>query len=352
VRDAAIIASGILVRHFADEAAVQQALPELLRCWTENLRDFIWSIREHAAIAFGEALRCAEACGQTASQEVRKVHENVCGAALSYVCRNLYCALDGENSAADQDDAEVSAVTNVPKIKNFLPESLLRADAAAKRKQQQQASITVEGIAPTTEVTDSAVPGPPDSTVPGTSSAVSVDNAPEDATAGKDRKGWGCCIDCIELRSCRPWEVSHGAVYLLREAARASPGILDELVAVTIVADGDVPSQILQVPLLDAVVRLLSRLTSCKPPAVDVDGANRVAQQAAESEVSTEAERALLAAAAYEEIPAILATAVDAFVGDPTNRYEATGANSPARLRWVSSPKGACVQTLVACIIR
>lgn len=36
------------------------------------------------------------------------------------------------------------------------------------------------------------------------------------------RARWSCCIDCVELRTCDPWERSHGAVCLVREAALSS----------------------------------------------------------------------------------------------------------------------------------
>jgi len=29
--------------------------------------------------------------------------------------------------------------------------------------------------------------------------------------------GWGCCIDCVDLRPAENWEICHGALYLLRE---------------------------------------------------------------------------------------------------------------------------------------
>jgi hypothetical protein len=39
------------------------------------------------------------------------------------------------------------------------------------------------------------------------------------ATSGK-KKGWGCCIDCAELKKAADWELTHGALVLFREMLR------------------------------------------------------------------------------------------------------------------------------------
>jgi hypothetical protein len=44
------------------------------------------------------------------------------------------------------------------------------------------------------------------------------DNAPANL-----RVSWGCCLDCMELRSGSPWEASDGCIYLIRELASSHP---------------------------------------------------------------------------------------------------------------------------------
>lgn len=229
VRDAAIVASGIVVRYFPVEPVTTSALPMLMAAWAANLKDFIWSIREHGAMAFGEALQCNSSSADLASQApLAEFKSTVLTAALKCVSANLLHALhpdgvsldasvvvasntDGVNQVTNPaSSATAISKTNSKAIKNFLPQSLLEADAAAKRRQAQPEAAVAQ-------VLDSSHP-----------SAASSAVAPVNSTANKskDRKGWGCCIDCIELRTCQPWEVSHGAIYLLREISAVQPGVL------------------------------------------------------------------------------------------------------------------------------
>jgi hypothetical protein len=133
VRDAAIVASGVVTRYFTGERCTQQLLPSLLQHWTDNLTDFIWSVREHAAIAFGEALRGGS---ETWADEVQK--STVLAAARAYIRSNLYFAHPELSGAVHVDSSAGDAGANIKrpgaKAWNFLPESLLQADAAAKKK--------------------------------------------------------------------------------------------------------------------------------------------------------------------------------------------------------------------------
>jgi hypothetical protein len=45
------------------------------------------------------------------------------------------------------------------------------------------------------------------------------------------KKGWGCCIDCADIKPALDWEISHGAVILLREIAIAEPSFLSSLMS-------------------------------------------------------------------------------------------------------------------------
>lgn len=238
VRDAAIIASGIVVRYFPLEKITQESLPVLMAAWSSNLRDFIWSIREHAAIAFAEALQCQHLEGR--GEEVAELRRTVLHTALQYIDDNLlYVLHQGATSTASTSTSlstsDTTAVSGgaIKGVKNFLPDSLLQSDAAAKRRlvqQQQQVKHGPTDSASTTTDATFAAGTLPSSNI--TSADVTATSKGEAVNSGgegegssgakrssKDRKGWGCCIDCIELRSCQPWEVSHGALYLLREVS-------------------------------------------------------------------------------------------------------------------------------------
>lgn len=71
VRDAACLAAGQLVLGFPEES--RPYLDELYHLWVDHLSDDIWSVREDAAIALGNAVR---AYGQEALDRVIKVAED------------------------------------------------------------------------------------------------------------------------------------------------------------------------------------------------------------------------------------------------------------------------------------
>jgi hypothetical protein len=52
VRDAACLTSGVLVRWYPEETREKQAL--FFEYWEKNMKDAIWSVRENAAMAFGQ----------------------------------------------------------------------------------------------------------------------------------------------------------------------------------------------------------------------------------------------------------------------------------------------------------
>jgi hypothetical protein len=130
---------------------------------------------------------------------------------------------------------------------------------------------------------------------------------------GAERKGWGCCIDCIELRTCQPWEVSHGAVYLLREVTLAYPQYLFEPFRPE--GEGTVLAalvQLLTVTTQACAAQAGAAVTAA--PATHVPGVNMTstALGAAQSgSAGGSSGESLLATALYEEIPAILAAARD-----------------------------------------
>lgn len=98
------------------------------------------------------------------------------------------------------------------------------------------------------------------------------------------RARWSCCIDCVELRTCDPWERSHAAVCLVREAALSSmvnhhhhrDEIHEELLRPRFSPDlrycSHLPASLLTTPLtiLDALWLILSHRIAA-PVAVLVD---------------------------------------------------------------------------------
>jgi hypothetical protein len=131
---------------------------------------------------------------------------------------------------------------------------------------------------------------------------------------GAERKGWGCCIDCIELRTCQPWEVSHGAVYLLREVTLAYPQYLFEPFRPE--SEGTVMAALVQLLTVttQACAAQASAAVSTAPashvPGVSMTSTALVAAPQSGSAGGSSGE-SLLATALYEEIPAILAAARD-----------------------------------------
>jgi hypothetical protein len=183
VRDAACSSTGLLVRWYPDQSL--PVLDEYLRLWQINLRDCIWSVRENAAVAYSEAMQSG--MGDEESPSGREVRIEVFASCVSYISNNLLAALKDH--------------VNVDKKKDF---SFLPLAMLAPYKQKAAIDSTVLPL-------DSSVSSPP--------LALSVAAVPP----ASKKKGWGCCVDCVELRPAAPWEVTHGALYLLRELSKSHP---------------------------------------------------------------------------------------------------------------------------------
>jgi len=250
VRDAAIVASSMITRYYATNPVTITALPTLLHLWQENLTDFIWSIREHAAMAFAEAVQCTNSVNSNNTEKsscaVSQQQSLVIQTTLHYIRTHLLYALQSFIERGDislkgvtiSDPTTTSTVsiaggskpTKGPAAFSFLPQSLLDADAAAKAKKLQKETDSTTTSNTTSNTTTSAYTSSSNSIL-----ASTVNNIADSTTItashskNKDRKGWGCCIDCVELRTCLPWEVTHGAVYLLREMAIVDPSVLFEV---------------------------------------------------------------------------------------------------------------------------
>jgi len=177
VRDAACSTAGALARH---HPAALRASPHLALCvdaWARALLDTIWSVRETGAVAFGDAIRGGDA-------DVREV-------ALSRAARHV-----DDNIARARTDRAAGA--GGAKAGQFIPPALLTLMTATDR--------------------------------------AALGERPEDrrgallaaAGAGGARKGgagWGCCLDCMEVREGSGAEASDGCVYLLREVAAAGAAL-------------------------------------------------------------------------------------------------------------------------------
>lgn len=174
VKDQACVPTGMLVRHFPIET--RHMWSEFVRLWNGHLKDCIWSVRENAALAYASAIQCSEA------------EEYFLGSIQTYLTENLLAALNDT----------VSSVK--PSLKNFsfLPPSMLApkpsVDASNKR-------VVMEDDKIASLVTESLVPP-------------------------VAKKSWGCCVDCVELRQSQPWEVTQGALYLMREVAKTHPAMI------------------------------------------------------------------------------------------------------------------------------
>mmetsp|Transcript_30782 Transcript_30782/g.31331 ORF Transcript_30782/g.31331 Transcript_30782/m.31331 type:complete len:751 (+) Transcript_30782:229-2481(+) len=159
IRDAACGACGVFVRHYPEQET--DTLDSLFSLWTTHLRDSIWSIRDNAALATGELLLCD-------NTDLRSRALQLCVSHLA---------------------AHVS-------------------DALSEPTPEQQRARTVQFLPPRVLAQLTEKKGMHTSS--GQRLRVS-------------RADWGCCLDCVVVREGRPWESSDGAVFLLREMAKAFP---------------------------------------------------------------------------------------------------------------------------------
>ena len=183
VRDAAVGALGSLTVTFASEisdmeAAGTFALPQveddggrgregvvevLLRVCRTQLKDTIASVRDTAAVAL------ADMCAVRGCDEYRdKAREAV----VSHLQEHLLGA-DVKQEASEQ---------NVP---SFLPPSMIEAAIAAKSAAGPQAH----------------------------------ERAKPDTSKWRRGGGWGCCLDCVEIREGTPQDALEGCLSLLDELA-------------------------------------------------------------------------------------------------------------------------------------
>jgi hypothetical protein len=167
VRDSSCVATGVLLRHFGKEAV--ECDPEIsasfLDVCARHLKDAVWSLRENAALALGDACRT----------ENTELSEYVKSFIASYLNDNLGKAVD-----AAVGTRTISFLSRV---------QLLALEKNARE------------------------------------SAASPPSAPPNSkkVAWRQGGGWGCCLDCMETRTGDSCDISSGAVYLLREFAGLQP---------------------------------------------------------------------------------------------------------------------------------
>jgi hypothetical protein len=176
IRDAACLSSGYLVRYYPEQ--VEAHLSVIVNVWKTQLKDPIWSVRENAATAFGEAMiptpcDCSQSncrndalkasdCGKRCS--ICHVKETVLLEAIQYLNTMLLNA---------------TYETEKTSTFNFLPIAMMNSQSKEKKV-----------------IVDKALSKPLRSS------------------------GWGCCLDCLSPRSSRPWEVSAGCILLFRELVK------------------------------------------------------------------------------------------------------------------------------------
>eukprot|EP01040_Poterioochromonas_malhamensis_P007301 gene7301-7877_t len=176
VRDAALLPSGLLFRLYSDvypTIITTTRVHLFLPLWRERLQDSIWSVRENAAVTIVEACQCLN---QTLADVIIVF-------AYQYIEEHLFQALSQKILPLPPSSSSGGGKTS--KITSFLPPAMLL---------------------PYTNLSH-----PSHHDIP--SAATSDQSLPSSSL----KKGWGCCIDCAELRKASEWEISHGAFYLLRE---------------------------------------------------------------------------------------------------------------------------------------
>lgn len=183
VRDAASISVGMVVRWFPTLIGPEK-LQDIFAQWETNLQDSVWSVRENAALAWGEVM----------ASEKRELCELSSERVISLLQENLMRAL---KEPSDEMRKEVSF------IKPQMLQMMLEKGAALK------------------EMRASNVSDPPSR---GNASIdVDMKNLQIKVTSKKFSwrrgGGWGCCLDCMVTSKGGHWEASDGSVYLLRELA-------------------------------------------------------------------------------------------------------------------------------------
>jgi hypothetical protein len=205
VRDAATVATGLLLKHIPSEISLEHA-NIIIKVWIEQLKDSIWSVRENAAIAFGDSLLTSSAIYRRIIWDNMEEHLN------KYI--------DAARSELSVED------TKKPKISSFLPpEMLIKKDRSIRKSEIEnyltpgdvdQNNITTNSNHNSNELIHEM------SNIPLSSSSSSFSSSSRAGTTKNwHTRGWGCCLDCVDERKNSPWEASAGCIILVRELLKA-----------------------------------------------------------------------------------------------------------------------------------
>jgi hypothetical protein len=211
VYDAALIPSAQILRfYFSSKQEDVMICEKFYPIWSQRLHDSIWSIRENAAMAFGEIMMSSN----------QSIVDNVQKYCFQYLSRYFLFVFQKKTSSISGDVCNNNAAVPVKasKITSFLPAAMLQK------------------------------PNPSASDLTVNASASLPDRS-------KLKKGWGCCIDCAELRPSQEWEYSHGCLYLIREMLHASSlsFVLDRSISF-LTYERDTPTNM---TVLDALLMLM-----------------------------------------------------------------------------------------------
>lgn len=147
IKDAATVATGTLVRYYPSETEHLNKLLVILNSWSQSLKDPIWSVRENAAVAFGQALQTEDG----------KVKQGILSVIFKHIQENLL-------------SAEKEGVVGV-KVITFIPPSMLKLmnkNSATDNPNNSNSSIITGDV------------------------AVNIKG-----NIRRQKGGWGCCLDCM-----------------------------------------------------------------------------------------------------------------------------------------------------------
>ncbi len=169
-----------------DDVMVKLLSKQLLSC--------IPSVRDNAAVAMGKIMSCLEPSLRRSAthRAIGFMQENL----LLLQILDSFSALPPGTVVPLQGDEGMIVGKNGQMIKSFLPVSMLSSGSSSGGGGGALMSASI-----TTGYDSVAVPS---------------------RGSSYSRARWSCCIDCVELRTSEPWERSHAAVCLVREAALSS----------------------------------------------------------------------------------------------------------------------------------
>lgn len=182
VKDSATIASGSLLKEYSEECRTY--VPEFIESWCASLQNPIWSVRENSSNAFGDVLN-------SVNTDIKNV---IYDAAIEHLNTNILAAV--RDSLVDDKPAQ------------FIPPDMLKFMAENEKAILKKSKIN------------------------SMNNNVNHSNGSHshmydvESTGQSVKISWGCCLDCMELRTGSPAEISDGCIYLLRNLTTTHPDIV------------------------------------------------------------------------------------------------------------------------------